>query len=55
LLRLASGKEVRWSSDGATVTIEPSTYAPRFGQRLATRCLALEIPRTGEAALRLMW
>jgi uncharacterized heparinase superfamily protein len=55
LLRLASGREVRWSSDGATVTIEPSTYAPRFGQRLATRCLALEIPRTGEAALRLMW
>lgn len=54
-LTLASGRVVRWSASGARARVVESRYAPRFGQSLATRCIELEIPRSGEATLELMW
>ena len=54
-LATPAGRTIRWTAQGREVRLAASWYAPRFGQRLATRCIELEIPRSGEAALELMW
>lgn len=51
----SSGRSITWHAEGARATLEDSAYAPRFGVRLATRCLALEMRPSEEAILELMW
>ncbi len=53
-LRLPGGKEVRWRT-GGSARIEASNYAPEFGRRLPTRCLALTLEGSAPAWLELSW
>lgn len=53
-LRLPGGKEVRWRA-GGPARIEASNYAPEFGRRLPTRCLALTLEGSAPAWLELSW
>jgi uncharacterized heparinase superfamily protein len=54
-LILSSGKHVRWHSSGAAARIEPSHYAPEFGRKELTQCLALELEPTGTASMQFEW
>jgi uncharacterized heparinase superfamily protein len=54
-LVLSSGKHVRWHSSGAAARIEPSHYAPEFGRKEPTQCLALELEPTGKAGMQFEW
>jgi uncharacterized heparinase superfamily protein len=53
-LRLTSGKEIAWRASNP-VRIAPSHYAPEFGRRLPTRCLALTPQGSAPAWLELTW
>jgi uncharacterized heparinase superfamily protein len=54
VLRLPGGKEARWRASNP-VRIEPSHYAPEFGRKLPTRCLALDLLGPAPAWLELSW
>jgi uncharacterized heparinase superfamily protein len=54
VLRLPDGKEARWRASNP-VRIEPSHYAPEFGRKLPTRCLALDLQGPAPAWLELSW
>ena len=54
VLRLSGGRNTRWRAS-SRVRIAPSHYAPEFGRRLATRCLALDLQGSDPAWLELSW
>lgn len=53
-LILASGATVRWSVRGGVAEIVPSHYAPAFGVRESTRCLAIRFHEP-EVETELRW
>lgn len=53
-LRLPGGKEVRWRT-GGSARVEASHYAPEFGRRLPTRCLALTLQGSAPAWMEFSW
>jgi uncharacterized heparinase superfamily protein len=53
-LRLPGGKEVPWRA-GGPARIEESNYAPEFGRRLPTKCLALTMQGSAPVWIELSW
>lgn len=54
-LRLADGREIRWSAQGGAARVERSFHAPEFGRRLPTQCIAVAIESAEGARMRLEW
>lgn len=54
-LRLPGGKDVRWRSSAGSTQLEPSYYAPEFGRREPTKCLALHFDFSGKASMQFEW
>ncbi|MBL0141380.1 MAG: alginate lyase family protein [Betaproteobacteria bacterium] len=54
-LRLAGGQVVRWHAIRGNARIEESAYAPEFGRRETTRCLALDLAGGSGSCLELDW
>jgi uncharacterized heparinase superfamily protein len=55
VLVLTSGRRIRWIAQANDVRLEDSSYSPRFGVRLATRCIALEMSPSDETIFKLVW
>jgi uncharacterized heparinase superfamily protein len=53
-LELASGRKIQVQSGEAELRIEEATWAPRFGERIATHGLTIDL-RDGRSGLTLTW
>lgn len=51
---LAGGQKIRWQAEAASVSLEPSTWHPCFGESRASQCLVLTLA-AGMSSLALSW
>jgi uncharacterized heparinase superfamily protein len=54
-LRLPGGRAAVLDATGAALAVEPSTWHPRFGVSVASRCVVLRVEGGGRAGMRLQW
>lgn len=54
-LWLPADREVRWRSAGGSARLEPSYYAPEFGRREPTKCLALQFDSENRVSMQFEW
>jgi uncharacterized heparinase superfamily protein len=52
---LRSGQRVAWQTVGGIVSLHESAYAPEFGRRIPTKCLAIKFDGAAPVSLRLAW
>jgi uncharacterized heparinase superfamily protein len=53
--QLQSGRKVAWQVIGGIVSLEESAYAPEFGRRIPTKCLAVKFKGSDPVCLSLAW